>query len=301
MAKFDDPSLERRKVLVDSTSSEVPLRFDDVVVKFKIHRKTLFNDLKFLRTIGINLRVVDGYIVSPEPDTKRLVREITFPPEYRDAGVSILAYFARVIEEKCPEAGARVSIVQEGNTVRLQIQSDSGHLQTIERTLEEYGQVVRGQIEPRQFLSNPAAVTDLTNKLEITRLELRLKEQSFLQYRDVTERRIVDLDGQVKALMNMVGSQFTAVQSLAQSLERFAAAERLSPAAAKAMSEVTRLVTSERDSQSEARLLSALKIVRRESPSLFQRLQSSASNLAHSIAGNIATPWVLAAINALPK
>lgn len=301
MAKFDDPSLERRKKLVESTSGEIPLRFDEVVSTYRIHRNTLFNDLKFLRTLGINLRVVDGYIVNPDPDAKRLIREITFPPEYRDAGVAILAYFAKVLEEKCPEAGARVSIVQEGNTVRLQIQSDSGHLQTVERTLEEYGRVVRGEIEPRQFLSDPAAATDLTNKLEITRLELRLKEQSFLQYRDITEKRIVNLDDQVKTLMNMMGDQLTAVQSLAQSLERLAAAERLSPAAAKAMSELTRLAASERDSASEARLLSALKILQRESPSLSQRIQTSASNLAHSIAGNLATPWVVAAINAMPK
>jgi hypothetical protein len=67
------------------------------------------------------------------------------------------------------------------------------------------------------------------------------------------------------------------------------------------MGSLTKLVSSEYSEAGEARLQEALKAIRAEDASLFSRLKGSASNIARSIAGNMATPWVVAAINAFPK
>jgi predicted ArsR family transcriptional regulator len=298
---YEDQAWERRKLVIESVTSGVPLKADDIQQRFKISRNAIFNDLRVLRLIGINVRIVDGYITNPDPDAGRIIREITFPPEYREAGVAILSYFARVLEQKCPEAGARVSIVQDGNTVRLQIETNKGDRQTIERTLSDYGKVVTGELLPMQFFSDPAAVTELSNKLEITKMELRLKEQNFLTYQSQSERRINELAGQVAGLMSLVGSQLSTVQTLSQALTSLASSERLSPAVAKALDAVTKLASSEKSEESEAKLHKALQVIRVENAGFFSRLKESASNIAHSVAGNLATPWVVAAINAFPK
>ncbi len=298
---YDDQAWERRKLVVESIASGIPLKADDIQQRFNISRNAIFNDLRFLRAIGINVRIVDGYVTNPDPDAGRIIREITFPPEYREAGVAILSYFSRVLEQKCPEAGARVSIVQDGNTVRLQIETNKGDRQTIERTLSDYGKVVTGELLPTQFYSDPAAVTELSNKLEITKMELRLKEQNFLTYQDHSERRINELAGQVAGLMSLVGSQLSTVQTLSQALTSLASSERLSPAVAKALDAITKLVSSEKSGESEAKLHQALQVIRAEDAGFFARLKGSASNIAHSIAGNLATPWVVAAINSFPK
>lgn len=298
---YEDQSWERRKLVIESITSGIPLKADYIQQRFKISRNAIFNDLRVLRLIGINVRIVDGYITNPDPDVGRIIREITFPPEYREAGVAILSYFARVLEQKCPEAGARVSIVQDGNTVRLQIETNKGDRQTIERTLSDYGKVVTGELLPTQFYSDPAAVTELSNKLEITKMELRLKEQNFLTYQNHSERRINELAGQVAGLMSLVGSQLSTVQTLSQALASLASSERLSPAVAKALDAVTKLVSSEKSNESEAKLHKALQVIRVEDAGFFSRLKESASNIAHSVAGNMATPWVVAAINAFPK
>jgi len=301
MTKFADQAWERRKVVVESTGSALPIRLDDIRKRFNVSTGTIYNDLRFLRAIGINVRVIDGYITNPDPSAGRIIREITFSPEYREAGVAILSYFSRILEQKCPQVGARVSIVQEGNTVRLQIESNKGHLETIERTLSDYGQVVTGQLSATQFLTDPVALTELRNKLEMTKLELRLKEQGFLTYQSQSARRVVELEGQLTTLMSLVGSQLTTVQTLSQALTGLASSERLSPAVAKALDAITRLSSSEHSKAGEARLIDALRTIRAEDASLFERLKSSASNIAYSIAGNIATPWVVAIIDAFPK
>lgn len=298
---YEDQAWERRKLVVESITNGIPLKADDIQQRFDISRNAIFNDLRFLRSIGINVRIVEGYITNPDPDAGRIIREITFPPEYREAGVAILSYFARVLEQKCPEAGARVSIVQDGNTVRLQIETNKGDRQTIERTLSDYGKVVTGDLLPTQFYSDPAAVTELSNKLEITKMELRLKEQNFLTYQNHSERRINELAGQVAGLMSLVGSQLSTVQTLSQALTSLASSERLSPAVAKALEAITKLVSSKKSGESEAKLHQALHVIRAEDAGFFARLKGSASNIAHSIAGNLATPWVVAAINAFPK
>ena len=298
---FEDQSWERRKYIIGLTMDGVSIKFAELQERFGVGKAAVYNDLKFLRMIGIDVRSVRGVIYSTSSLADRIIREITFPPEYRDAGVSILSYFARVIDEKCPEAGARVTIVQQGDTVRLHIESAKGHREIIERTLSDYGKVVKGQLLPAQFLSSPVAATDLNNKLEIARLELRLKEQSFLAYQSQSDQRVNKLEERVTQLMSLVGSQFSTVQTLSQALSGMATAERISPAVARALETISKLASAEYSESSEELLKRSLLLVREQNIGLFKRIRESASVLAHSVAGNLATPWVLAVINAFPK
>jgi DNA-binding Xre family transcriptional regulator len=139
-----------------------------------------------------------------ETDVSRVERSIEFPPEYWEAGTSILSYFSRVLSFKYPNKKIKVRIEQEGLMLRMVIDTQTGEREEIEKTLEEYGLVVTGKIPPESFLSNPFEAMALKNKLEIADLELR-QTRNFLDFtRDNSQQRIESLEVQVNRLHSII-------------------------------------------------------------------------------------------------
>jgi HSP20 family molecular chaperone IbpA len=85
-------------------------------------------------------------------DVSKVERSIEFPPEYWEAGTSILSYFSRILGVKYPSQKIKVRIEQEGLMLRMIIDTPTGEKEKIEKTLEEYGLVVTGKILPESFL-----------------------------------------------------------------------------------------------------------------------------------------------------
>lgn len=105
-------------------------------------------------------------------------RSIEFPPEYHQAGLGILSYFGTVLREKCPEHNAKVKIEQDGLKVRLVIESENGDREIIEKALQEYELVVRGESPPESLFENKAKVLELKNELRIA--QVRIESQKDL-------------------------------------------------------------------------------------------------------------------------
>jgi hypothetical protein len=102
-------------------------------------------------------------------------RSLEFPPEYHQAGLGILNYFGTVLRDKYPNTKARVRIEQEGLCVRLIIESENGDKEIIEKALEEYESVVRGEISPEKFLDSKIKIIELRQELRIA--EIRIAHQ----------------------------------------------------------------------------------------------------------------------------
>lgn len=102
-------------------------------------------------------------------------RSLEFPPEYHQAGLGILNYFGTVLRDKYPDTKARVRIEQEGLCVRLIIESENGDKEVIEKALEEYESVVRGEKTPEEFLDNKLKIIELKQELRIA--EIRIDHQ----------------------------------------------------------------------------------------------------------------------------
>ncbi|WP_426124591.1 hypothetical protein [Pseudomonas sp. PSPC2-3] len=102
-------------------------------------------------------------------------RSLEFPPEYHQAGLGILNYFGTVLRDKYPNTKARVRIEQEGLCVRLIIESENGDKEIIEKALEEYESVVRGDKTPEDFLDNKLKIIELKQELRIA--EIRIDHQ----------------------------------------------------------------------------------------------------------------------------
>ena len=137
-------------------------------------------------------------------NVSRVERSIEFPPEYWEAGTSILSYFSRILSVKYPSKKIKVRIEQEGLMLRMVIDTPTGEREEIEKTLEEYGLVVTGKLPLESFLSDPFEAMALKNKLEIADLELRQTRKLLDFTRDNSQQRIESLEVQVNKLHSII-------------------------------------------------------------------------------------------------
>ncbi len=154
------------------------------------------------------------WVRNPE---KYIIREIEFPPEYKQAGIGIMNYFAEVMRQKYPDIPATVQITQEDLTVRMTIETDDGHRETVERTLEEYGLVVAGHRQPDTLVTNQADVIRLETQLSVARVQLETEQKLRLLGEKQYEQRIESLEDRVSQLLNLVGDS---LQNSHQALQR---------------------------------------------------------------------------------
>ncbi|MDN5054455.1 hypothetical protein [Aliarcobacter butzleri] len=116
----------------------------------------------------INIEVAE-LVAENERKNENIIinRCIEFPPHLKQAGLGILTYFGTIIEQKYPEHNSKVSIEQDGNLVRLVIETESGEKEIIEKVLEEYTLVVTNQKAPEDFLDDKLKIIELKNELNI--------------------------------------------------------------------------------------------------------------------------------------
>lgn len=158
--------------------------------------------------IGLNPEKND-IIYKPEKEGEnnevlKVERSIEFPPEYWQAGTSILSYFSRILNVKYPCQKIKVRIEQEGLSLRMVIDTPTGEREKIEQTLEEYGLVVIGKIPPENFLSDPFEVMALKNKLDMADLELRQTKQLLDFTKDNNQQRIESLEVELNNLHSII-------------------------------------------------------------------------------------------------
>lgn len=182
---------------------------------------------------------IDDQVVNPfdfEEFTQRLKlptieRTLEFAPEHKDAGVSILGYFSTYVADKYPDKSVKVKIEQDGLTVKMQIDTDEGDEDLVERSLVEYGQVVTGQMKPEDALDDKLAIHRLNS--ELRRAKDRLEDSRELleierSYRKEFADRVKSLEDIQQGLVAVLGSTLlTTTRAQAEAL----------PAAVKGMRE----------------------------------------------------------------
>ncbi len=123
-------------------------------------------------------------------------RFIEFPPEYHQAGISILNYFGTVLKKKYPDTKAKVKIEQDGLKVKMVIDPVDGRdHEIIEKALDEYGLVVTGKMTPEEYCNNdPLQIMELKSQLSIAQVQIDNQKQ-IIEYQ---AREIRKQDEQVK-------------------------------------------------------------------------------------------------------
>lgn len=134
-------------------------------------------------------------------------RTLEFAPEYYQASVGLLSYFGEVLRQKDPNTKAKVRIEQEGNIVRLRIESPSGDIEIIEKELEQYALVLNNQAPPESLLENQAHIIQLKSQLEMARLQIQTAYEIKQITDGVNAQRITSLEKQVETLNTQIAAQ----------------------------------------------------------------------------------------------
>ncbi|MCP4135112.1 MAG: pentapeptide repeat-containing protein [bacterium] len=109
-----------------------------------------------------------------------ITRSIEFPPQYLSAGVSILNYFASVLREKYPDEKSKVRIDQDGNKVTMIIEHPEGEKEIIEKELNDYGLVVKGDMPIEEFTQDPFLILELKNELRFAQFRIEQQKEMLL-------------------------------------------------------------------------------------------------------------------------
>jgi len=151
-------------------------------------------------------------------DESVIKRSIEFPPEYHQAGISILNEFGSVLRTKYPDTKAKIRIEQDGLKVTMIIDPVGGSREVIEKELDKYGLVIKGQMTPEEYApNNPLLVIELKSELrnahyriETQRDMLQLKEKEHDGRIQTLEQSNQSLKEEVQWLRHIVG---TAIQT----------------------------------------------------------------------------------------
>lgn len=143
----------------------------------------------------------------PLNDFERLIeRSIEFPPEYKQAGVSILNYFAEILRKKYPESEATVRIKQDGLKVIMTIDPAEGERQTFEEELNRFGLVTTGKITPEEYAgNNPLLLIELKSELRSAYNKIELQKE-LIHYQ---ERELKKSDIQIERFFNILEKGIT--------------------------------------------------------------------------------------------
>ncbi len=142
-------------------------------------------------------------------DENLITRSIEFPPEYHQAGVSILNYFSTVLRKKYPDVKATVQIKQEDLNVTMTIDPIEGEREVIEKALDEYGLVVTGKMLPEQYTNDRLLKIELEGKLNLAKTEIE-NQKLLLQYQEreikKQDEQSAIKDIQIDRLLNLLES-----------------------------------------------------------------------------------------------
>jgi hypothetical protein len=132
-------------------------------------------------------------------------RYIEFPPEYHQAGVSILSFFGEVLRRKYPDKQATVRIEQDGLRVKMMVEPFVGESEVFERALDQYGRVIAGQITPEEFTNDSFLIISLKHELRLTQARIEAQKE-LLQLRD---KNIDMKDRHIERLMGLIATGFS--------------------------------------------------------------------------------------------
>ncbi len=133
----------------------------------------------------------------------RIVRQIEFPPQHHQAGLSILEYFGTVVRQKYPHIPVKVRIEQEGLKVRMVVETPEGKKEPIEETLTEYGLVVVGRKKPEDLLADKFHILQLEQTLQLE----RVRHEQTLRILEIKQEDLQESRRKYDQLLSLVGDK----------------------------------------------------------------------------------------------
>ena len=246
---------------------------------------------------------------------------IEFSPEQYQAGMGILSYFGEIIKTKHPDVQAKVKIEQDGNVVRLHIETEEGTKEIIEKTLEEYTRVVSNQEPMETLFENKLHIIALQNKLEMANMEVRQTREILELTKEASSTRLLSLEEEVKHLRSHIGSQMSLASENTKIIKSQAAANNkatlelinsssllvkdlladklLNLKVLESLELIDKKLENGVSQDDEPELKDALRVINSESPDIIDELGIALKNTAYGVSGNTVYQWLVSISNIL--
>jgi hypothetical protein len=149
---------------------------------------------------------------------EELVREVKFPPEYQQAGISLLNYFSVILEKTLPNTDIPISVEQSKDKVIMTLKLPEGAKDKVIELLATYGKVIKGEMRPEDILKNPNDILAFKYKKDIAEMEVRHTKELLYSERAHTSQRIEFLESEVTKLYKIVADNLSSTQNMAHNL-----------------------------------------------------------------------------------
>jgi cell division protein FtsZ len=136
-----------------------------------------------------------------------IFKSITFEPEHIQAGTSILLYFGEVLKQKYSNIDAKIRIERNDNSVTLIVESSTGIIEKIEKSLDTHEEIIIGEKSVSNSISNTIDIERLKMKLEISKIEVKHSQNIINLYKnekESTDKRVTTLEEEVKKLYGLL-------------------------------------------------------------------------------------------------
>lgn len=254
------------------------------------------------RDLEARYDILQNKIAELETSTKNTIsNSIEFDEYSCQAGISILSYFSTVIKQKYPLSEVKVRIEQEGNIVRLIVVTPEGEKEKIEKTLEDYGLVVVGQLPPQDLLPDPLQILQLRHKLEMAAMEITHTKQLLHHAEHTYQREISRLNDDVAYMKLQIADGLKRELRTHDFFVKVIEVYSLDGAAKDAIIELsTRLEAGIIEKDKEI-IIALIAKIHRQNFSAFEDLKSYFISSLGGASGNLLSNWFLGFLATLPR
>ncbi|MCF5891786.1 hypothetical protein K3H46_12235 [Aeromonas veronii] len=266
--------------------------------------------------IGVSFKEEDLEIIdfSSRNSESLIERVLEFPKEHYQAGVGILSYFGEIVKQKYPDIDVKVRIEQDGNIVRMIVDSPSGMRDVVEETLDNYALVVTKKAEPESLLRDQIHIQKLTNKLQMAELEIK-QTTSLLQLSErYADSKIKTLEDDIAFLRLQIGNQMhhmglsqsillhqsrkeerlllTQMDHQKRTLDELISDSSTRTELREALEKIKVIIGKGVVLEDERAVKDSLEIVRYNSQETFDDLSEALKNTLYGVSGNIVFQWL---------
>jgi hypothetical protein len=248
----------------------------------------------------VNFKMIDGLDeikIVAEPITK----SIEFDEDAYQAGVSILGYFSTVVKQKYPNTKVRVKIEQEANTVRLIVETPEGARELIEKTLEDYGLVVVGEMQPAELLPNKIHEMQLRHKLDLAVMEVSHTKELFAFAQESHKKEILHINEEVNLLKEQIRAAFKREDNAKEVLLNIIDNRSIQGEVKDAILKLSCLIEQNLEEKDKEVVLELISIIKSKNGPAFNAIKAYLISTFGGASGNLLSSWLPLLLAAIAK
>jgi two-component system, sensor histidine kinase and response regulator len=146
----------------------------------------------------------------------RISKTIEFTEKDFEAGKHLISYFGSVLKRKYPPENAFVEIVTEGDKVTIVIKMKDELKSEIQKLLDDYGNVINGNLAPDVLFNKSTDVLELKNQLALARTQLEFQQNLI----DHHKKALEDSSQLVSDLRKIIGHSMTTIETVSRGFEK---------------------------------------------------------------------------------